>query len=73
MFAKDAVALVTSSATGIGLATAQAFARAGYRVVLADRDSERGEVADAVVWLCSRQASFITGHALAVDGGMLAH
>jgi NAD(P)-dependent dehydrogenase (short-subunit alcohol dehydrogenase family) len=27
------------------------------------------EVAEAVVWLCSDAASFITGHTLAVDGG----
>lgn len=31
-----------------------------------------GEVADAVVWLCSERASFVTGHALAVDGGFVA-
>ncbi|MCH8160372.1 MAG: SDR family oxidoreductase [Chloroflexi bacterium] len=30
------------------------------------------EVAQAVVWLCSEQTSYITGHALAVDGGVLA-
>ena len=30
------------------------------------------EVAEAVVWLCSDAASFITGHALAVDGGWVA-
>jgi len=30
------------------------------------------EVADAVVWLCSDRASFITGVALPVDGGLLA-
>jgi len=30
------------------------------------------EVANAVVWLLSDQASFITGHILAIDGGMLA-
>lgn len=30
------------------------------------------EVADAVVWLCSDEASFVTGHPLVVDGGMLA-
>jgi NAD(P)-dependent dehydrogenase (short-subunit alcohol dehydrogenase family) len=30
------------------------------------------EVAAAVVWLCSEEASFVTGHALAVDGGLLA-
>ena len=27
------------------------------------------EVANAVVWLCSDAASFITGHSLAIDGG----
>ena len=27
------------------------------------------EVANAVVWLCSDDASFITGHSLAIDGG----
>jgi NAD(P)-dependent dehydrogenase (short-subunit alcohol dehydrogenase family) len=31
------------------------------------------EVAQAVLWLCSDAASFVTGHALAVDGGYLAH
>jgi NAD(P)-dependent dehydrogenase (short-subunit alcohol dehydrogenase family) len=30
------------------------------------------EVAEAVLWLCSDAASFVTGHALAVDGGLLA-
>jgi NAD(P)-dependent dehydrogenase (short-subunit alcohol dehydrogenase family) len=30
------------------------------------------EVADAVVWLCSDRASFITGHALPIDGGFVA-
>jgi NAD(P)-dependent dehydrogenase (short-subunit alcohol dehydrogenase family) len=30
------------------------------------------EVANAVVWLCSDGASFVTGHALAVDGGYAA-
>jgi NAD(P)-dependent dehydrogenase (short-subunit alcohol dehydrogenase family) len=29
------------------------------------------EVASAVVWLCSDGASFVTGHALPVDGGLL--
>jgi NAD(P)-dependent dehydrogenase (short-subunit alcohol dehydrogenase family) len=30
------------------------------------------EIAAAAVWLCSADSSFTTGHALAVDGGMLA-
>jgi NAD(P)-dependent dehydrogenase (short-subunit alcohol dehydrogenase family) len=30
------------------------------------------ETAEAVVWLCSDKASFITGHALPIDGGMTA-
>jgi NAD(P)-dependent dehydrogenase (short-subunit alcohol dehydrogenase family) len=30
------------------------------------------EVADAIVWLCSERASFVTGQAIAVDGGAVA-
>lgn len=30
------------------------------------------EVAEAVLWLCSEEASFVTGHALPVDGGFVA-
>ncbi len=30
-----------------------------------------GEIAAAALWLCSDDSSFTTGHALAVDGGML--
>ncbi len=30
------------------------------------------EIAEAVMWLCSDAASFVTGHAMAVDGGMVA-
>ena len=30
------------------------------------------EVADVALWLCSDQSTFITGHAMAVDGGMFA-
>ena len=36
------------------------------------RFGEPGEIAAAVVWLCSPAASFMVGHAMAVDGGILA-
>ncbi|MEA5140270.1 SDR family NAD(P)-dependent oxidoreductase [Arcicella rigui] len=36
------------------------------------RFGQAQEVADAVVWLCSDAASFITGHALPIDGGLQA-
>jgi NAD(P)-dependent dehydrogenase (short-subunit alcohol dehydrogenase family) len=36
------------------------------------RMGEAQEVADAVVFLLSSRASFITGHPLAVDGGFMA-
>lgn len=36
------------------------------------RVAEPSEVADAVVWLLSDAASFVTGHALMVDGGISA-
>ena len=34
------------------------------------RMAEPEEMAEAVIWLCSNKASYITGHALPVDGGM---
>ncbi|MDG2272391.1 MAG: SDR family oxidoreductase, partial [Halioglobus sp.] len=35
------------------------------------RLAEPQEIADAVVYLCSDRASFITGHDLVVDGGIM--
>lgn len=36
------------------------------------RLGEPAEIASAVLWLCSDEASYVTGHAFAVDGGSLA-
>lgn len=36
------------------------------------RMGEPEEIAASVLWLCSDGASFVTGHALAVDGGFVA-
>jgi len=36
------------------------------------RLGEPQEIAEAVVWLCSDAASFVTGHSMAVDGGLVA-
>ena len=36
------------------------------------RSGQFQEIADAVVWLCSERASFVTGHILPIDGGLKA-
>jgi NAD(P)-dependent dehydrogenase (short-subunit alcohol dehydrogenase family) len=36
------------------------------------RIAQTREIAEAIVWLCSDAASFVTGHALVADGGFLA-
>jgi NAD(P)-dependent dehydrogenase (short-subunit alcohol dehydrogenase family) len=36
------------------------------------RAASADEQAAAILWLCSSESSFVTGHALAVDGGILA-
>ena len=59
-------------------ANASMVADAGVEAWLGQRTSlgrwgRPEEIAGAVVFLASREASYITGHALTVDGGFLAH
>ena len=35
------------------------------------RRGTAAEVAEAVVWLCSDAASYVTGHSMVVDGGLM--
>ncbi|MDE2776549.1 MAG: glucose 1-dehydrogenase [Chloroflexota bacterium] len=42
------------------------------RAIPMGRLGQPGEIAEAVVWLCSDASSFVTGHALALDGGLVA-
>ena len=52
----------------LSMGSAQSYAR--FHPI--GRVGQPDEVAQAVVWLCSDAAAFITGHALAIDGGWLA-
>jgi len=61
----DKVALITGASSGIGRATAAAFAAKG-----ASRAGEPQEIAQAIVFLCSYAASYITGTTLTPDGGL---
>jgi NAD(P)-dependent dehydrogenase (short-subunit alcohol dehydrogenase family) len=36
------------------------------------RFGKTSEVSEAVLWLCSARSSFMTGHYIVLDGGMLA-
>ena len=56
---------------GITHGNAQVEAQMVGRVPL-KRMATPEEIAEAVVWLCSDASSFVTGHALAIDGGVVA-
>lgn len=59
-------------AAGLGLNILQRQADRGAEMIAlhpAGRAGRAEEVAEAVAWLCSEQASFVNGHLLAVDGG----
>lgn len=48
------------------------FAEAAASAEPVGRLAQPAEIGEAVVWLCSEAASFVTGHPMAVDGGMVA-
>ena len=74
-----AVVLITGALTGIGRATALAFAKEGSRIVVSGRREKEGfslaaelqgiEVANAIVFVGSNSAPFLTGQSVVVDGG----
>lgn len=41
------------------------------RQIPSGRVADAGEIAEAVLWLCSGAASYVNGHALSVDGGVI--
>lgn len=53
------VALVTGAANGIGRATALAFAKSGYKVVVSDIDGQAGQATVALIEEAGFAASFI--------------
>lgn len=63
--------------SGVGKIFQNLQLRIGQAVLSRNQPARRmglpQEVAKAVVWLCSDDASYITGHALTVDGGYLIH
>jgi len=67
------VVLITGGLTAIGRAAAVAFAKRGAKVTVPMGPLGLSEeLANAIVFIASDEASFITGHVLHVDGGKTA-
>jgi NAD(P)-dependent dehydrogenase (short-subunit alcohol dehydrogenase family) len=58
---RDKVALITGGSSGIE--------KHYQRAVPLGRVGRPEEAAEAVLWLCSERASYVTGHSMIVDGG----
>jgi NADP-dependent 3-hydroxy acid dehydrogenase YdfG len=56
---ENKVALVTGATSGIGEATARAFARGGARVVVSGRSRERGEAVCGAIQQTGGEACFV--------------
>ncbi len=67
-------AVVTGGASGIGRCIAEEFRKNGAEVCVIDKaepgDWYIGDIANAVLYLCSDRAGFITGENICIDGGM---
>lgn len=67
---KECGVLITGGTSGVGLATAVAFARAGARVVINGRDQQRGEAAraKAIAEVPGADIRFVAGDCNTVEG-----
>jgi 3-oxoacyl-[acyl-carrier protein] reductase len=61
--------LIAKRSQELGISPADFEARLGGEAPL-KRVGQPEEVADAIVWLASERASYITGQTLLVDGGL---
>jgi NAD(P)-dependent dehydrogenase (short-subunit alcohol dehydrogenase family) len=66
------VVLIFGGTSGIGKATAQAFAAQGADVVVVGRRKQLGLEVVELIKKASPESSFVVGHSLVIDGGYTA-